>query len=81
MTYYVPRERYINEVVKFLYSNEHYVKESVSSTLMLCGIGGFGKTTLAISICSTEEIRETFKSGFIFIELGPNADKPTNILC
>ena len=47
------------------------------TTLTITGAGGFGKTTIAISLCHHRIIKEQFTDGFVFIELGPQATDPS----
>ena len=47
------------------------------TTLTITGAGGFGKTTTAISLCYHPLIKKQFTSGFVFIELGPQATDPS----
>ena len=46
------------------------------TTLTITGAGGFGKTTTVISLCHYSIIKEQFTDGFVFIELGPQANDP-----
>ena len=47
------------------------------TTLTITGAGGFGKTTIATSLCYRRDIKEKFNHGFVFIELGPQAPDPS----
>ena len=47
------------------------------TTLTITGAGGFGKTTMVISLCYHPNIKENFTDGFVFIELGPQATDPS----
>ena len=47
------------------------------TTLTITGAGGFGKTTIAISLCHHRIVKEQFTDGFVFIELGPQATDPS----
>jgi WD40 repeat protein len=46
--------------------------EPVSSTVVLYGAGGFGKTTILKAICHSEKIRDTFYDGILWITIGQN---------
>ena len=47
------------------------------TTLNITGAGGFGKTSIAISLCHHRIVKEQFTDGFVFIELGPQATDPS----
>ena len=47
------------------------------TTLTITGVGGFGKTTIATSLCYHSRIKEIFTQGFLFIELGPQSANPS----
>ena len=71
--YYVKRpvlEKQLTNAV--LYSGESEAG-FVAVTVTITGDGGFGKSTLAKAFCHSEEAKRYFTSGFILIELGPNA--------
>ena len=40
------------------------------------GLGGFGKTTIVTALCHDPRVQKKFTSGFLFIELGPQAADP-----
>ena len=46
------------------------------TTLAITGAGGFGKTTISISLCHYHVVKEQFTNGFVFVELGPQATDP-----
>ena len=50
-------------------------------SLTVIGAGGFGKTTLAKTLCHHKDVQEQFTDGFVFIELGPKATDLGRILC
>jgi len=43
----------------------------------ICGIGGVGKTSLAIAIARSVEVRRAFKDGIIWLNVGPEANAGT----
>lgn len=45
----------------------------ISSRLILLGMGGIGKTTLAIALTNEKEIIEKFKDGILWASLGPDS--------
>ena len=47
------------------------------ATLTITGAGGYGKTTIVISLCHHLVVKEHFTDGFVFIELGPQATDPS----
>ena len=47
------------------------------ATLTITGAGGFGKTTMVISLCHYPVVNKHFTDGFVFIELGPQATDPS----
>ena len=47
------------------------------TTLTITGAGGFGKTTMVISLCYHPNINKHFTDGFVFIGLGPQATDPS----
>jgi len=48
----------------------------VKTSLTVTGAGGFGKTSIVIALCHHPVIKEQFKDGVVFIELGPQASDP-----
>jgi len=46
------------------------------TSLTLTGAGGFGKTSIVTALCHHPVIKEQFKDGVVFIELGPQATDP-----
>lgn len=48
-----------------------------SSTTVLWGTGGFGKTTLALAACGDPQFRRPFPDGVFWITLGEDAGVPT----
>ena len=47
------------------------------TTLTITGAGGFGKTTIVVSLCYHPNINKHFTDGFVFIGLGPQATDPS----
>ena len=47
------------------------------TTLAITGGGGFGKTSIVISLCHHQLVKKHFTDGFVFIELGPQATNPS----
>ena len=45
--------------------------------MTVTGSGGFGKTSIVTALCHDLVIKENFKDGFVFVELGPQATDPS----
>ena len=50
--------------------------DKYGTTLTITGAGGFGKTSIAISLCYHQQVTKCFTDGFLYIELGPQAPDP-----
>ena len=50
--------------------------DKYGTTLTITGAGGFGKSSIAISLCYHQQVNQHFTDGFLFIELGPQAADP-----
>jgi NB-ARC domain len=71
--HFVPRSQPINQVKKYLLSDE----ESLPGTLVLsaiCGLGGIGKSVLASAIAHDSEIQKRFSDGILGVTLGQDPD-------
>src|SRR6185436_14283863 len=51
----------------------------LAATTALVGIGGIGKTTLAMALCHDQEIKEAFLDGILYITVGQTPDLLTLI--
>jgi len=51
--------------------------DTCRTSLTITGAGGFGKTNTVIALCHHLSIKEQFTDGFVFIELGPQAQDPS----
>jgi len=51
--------------------------DSYGTSLTVTGAGGFGKTSIVTALCHHPVIKEQFKDGVVFIELGPQATDPS----
>ena len=51
------------------------------TSLTVTGAGGFGKTSIVTALCHHPVIKEKFKDGVVFVELGPQATDPSMKLC
>ena len=73
--YYVRRtalEKELSDAVL----NSHHDKAEAVVTVTVNGNAGFGKSTLTKAFCHSEDAKGYFTSGFVLIELGPNASNP-----
>ena len=50
--------------------------DSSKSITAVTGVGGFGKSTIVTALCHHPLVQKKFTSGFLFIELGPQATDP-----
>ena len=50
---------------------------SYGTSLTVTGAGGFGKTSIVTALCHHSAIKDQFKDGIVFIELGPQATDPS----
>jgi len=65
---YVPRKE-VSSLRDLLLSPENR-----SAAIAVQGMGGVGKTTLAIALCHDEQVIEAFPHGILWATLGPQAD-------
>ena len=75
-SYHVSRQDLLNEIATKLLQSINDPNK-YETTVTITGAGGFGKTTLATSLCYHPVINEHFSDGFVFIELGPQATDPS----
>jgi len=47
-------------------------EEAIPGVAALYGAGGYGKSTLAKAVCHTDDIRQVFDSGILWVTLGEN---------
>ena len=73
---YVRREQILNEMVAKLHLSATN-PNSYGTSLTVTGAGGFGKTSIVTALCHHPGIKEQFKDGVVFIELGPQATDPS----
>ena len=72
---HINRQKLLDEIAtKLLQATNDPSK--YETTLTITGAGGFGKTTTVILLCYHPFINEQFTDGFVFIELGPQANDP-----
>ena len=73
---YVHRPELLNELVIKLCQSA-IDPDSYGTSLTVTGAGGFGKTSIVTALCHHPVIKEQFKDGVVFIELGPQATDPS----
>ena len=73
---YVHRQHLLEEVVSKLCQST-IDRNSYGTSLTVTGVGGYGKTSLVTALCHHPVIKEQFKDGVVFIELGPQATDPS----
>ena len=72
---YIPRHELLEELMSAMMKAE-LEPNRFGSTVTITGVGGFGKSVLAKALCHHDIIKAKFKSGFVFVELGPKAYDP-----
>ena len=72
---YIPRHELLQELVSAVMKAE-LESNRFGSTVTITGVGGFGKSVLARALCHHDAIKAKFKSGFVFVQLGPKAFDP-----
>ncbi|XP_065894594.1 uncharacterized protein [Dysidea avara] len=73
---YVQREQLSIEMVTELCQST-IDPNSYGTSLTVTGAGGYGKTSVVTALCHHPVIKEQFKDGVVFIELGPQATDPS----
>ena len=58
----------------------HLNPDTSSPTVIVTGVGGFGKTTLIKAVCYNKAVIDHFTDGFLFIEIGPQPIDPASHL-
>ncbi|MEW8250061.1 MAG: NB-ARC domain-containing protein [Candidatus Thiodiazotropha sp.] len=70
--HYVERQDEFETVLSYLLDESH--NNPQFSTTALQGPGGFGKTTLACSLCHSEQIINAYDDGILWVSLGEQPD-------
>lgn len=65
---HVHRSREFDQLIALLLDRTH--EEPVAITAALRGAGGYGKTTIAKSLCHNEDIQDAFDDGILWVTLG-----------
>ena len=74
-TIHVNRQGLLDEIVSKLLQVK-VDPDTFEATLTIVGAGGFGKTTIVTSLCHHDIVKAHFTDGFLFIELGQQANDP-----
>jgi len=78
---YIPRLQLLESISNAIMSSK--IGVTMSTTVTLLGMGGFGKTTMAKALCHQPVIKKHFLDGFLWIKLGqhpPNSEMKLNQL-
>ena len=78
-THYIERPKLLKEITEKLLSTE--IDNTIHITVVITGMAGFGKSTLAKALCHQELIKKHFRNGFLVIELGPKPRRKCLMLC
>ena len=68
-THYIERPKLLQEISENIFNSE--IDNTVHVTVIITGMAGFGKSTLATALCYHPAIKKYFSSGFLRILLGP----------
>ena len=66
----------LNEIVTKL-SQASIDPNMYGTTVTITGVGGFSKTTVVTALCHHPVVKQHFTDGFVFVELGPQANDPS----
>ena len=78
-THYIERPKFLKEIAEKVLSTE--IDDTIHITVVITGMAGFGKSTLAKALCHQQPIINYFRNGFLVIELGPKARSKCLMLC
>lgn len=78
-THYVERTKLLKEITEKVLTTE--IDNTIHITVVITGMAGFGKSTLAKALCHQQLIKKHFRSGFLVIELGPKSMSKSLKLC
>jgi hypothetical protein len=67
---FVPRPNEFDALIRKLLDEKR--EEPIAITAALRGAGGYGKTTMAMSLCHDERIQDAFDDGILWVTLGEN---------
>ena len=82
-TYFIPRDEHLNPIRELLLQSQirNVGITSVSQTVGLLGMGGIGKSVLALAIAYDKQIQNAFSGGILWIKLGQTADIVNTQVC
>ena len=72
---FVNRQQILNVIIAKLCDTISNL-DSSKNVIAVTGVGGFGKSTIVTALCHDPQVQKKFTSGFLFIELGPQATDP-----
>ena len=67
-THYIERPKLLQEITEKVLSTE--IDNTVHITVVITGMAGYGKSTIAIALCHQQLIKKHFHNGFLRIQLG-----------
>ena len=78
-THYIERPKLLKEITEKVLSTE--IDNTIHITVVITGMAGFGKSTLAKALCHQQLIKKHFRNGFLVVELGPKPRSKCLMLC
>ena len=78
-THYIERPKLLQEITEKVLSTE--IDNTVHITVVITGMAGFGKSTIAIALCHQRLIKKHFSNGFLRIQLGLTPRNKCYMLC
>ena len=71
----VHRQELLDAIISKLCNNTMNLNAQ-GKVIAVTGVGGFGKTTIVVTLCHDHQVQKQFTDGVLFIELGPQAPDP-----
>ena len=78
-THYIERPKLLQEITGKVLSTE--IDNTVHITVVITGMAGFGKSTIAVALCHQRLIKKHFPNGFLRIQLGITPRNKCYMLC
>ena len=78
-THYIERPKLLKEITEKVLSTD--INNTIHITVVITGMAGFGKSTLAKALCHQQLIRKHFRNGFLVVELRPKPRNKCLMLC